>query len=118
MVDREEGPGRLEHWVHRSLLAGLALSGLLVASGLGLALARGQPRPVGAPPALGVVFREASGGDGTAWMELGLLMLMATPVLRVAVLALGWGLAGERRFAAVALAVLGLLALSLALGVG
>ena len=53
-----------------------------------------------------------------AWLDLGLLALMATPMLRVAVLALGWGLAGERRFAAVALAVLGLLGVGIALGVG
>jgi uncharacterized membrane protein len=49
---------------------------------------------------------------------LGLLILIGTPVLRVAVLAVGWWMMGDRRFAAVALTVLALLGLSLALGLG
>jgi uncharacterized membrane protein len=109
---------RLARWVHRTLLIGLVLSGCLVGVGLALALLLGQPRPVGPPPSAPVLLRRAAGGDGTAWMELGLLALMFTPVLRVAVLAVGWWLAGEKRFSAVALVVLGLLGLSLALGVG
>ncbi|SIN68314.1 Protein of unknown function [Singulisphaera sp. GP187] len=115
---RDEGTGRLEHWVHRSLLAGLALSGLLLVAGLVLVLMRGQARPEGRPPALAVMLQRGSTGEGTALLELGLLILMLTPGLRVAVLALGWGLAGEKRFSTVALIVLGLLGLSLFLGVG
>ena len=117
MADRSE-PHRLERWVHRTLLVGLVLSGLLLTTGLVLVLLRGQARPEGRPPSVDSTVREATGGDGVAWLDLGLLALMATPMLRVAVLALGWGLAGERRFAAVALAVLGLLGVGIALGVG
>jgi len=29
-------------------------------------------------------------GNGVAWMELGVLMLLATPIMRVVVLAIGW----------------------------
>jgi uncharacterized membrane protein len=113
-----ETPHRLEHWVHRTLLMGLAFSTFLLGVGLALALLRGQPRPVGPPPSAAVLLWRAAGGDGSAWMELGLLVLMLTPVLRVAVLAFGWWLSGEKRFALVALVVLGLLGMSLALGVG
>lgn len=43
---------------------------------------------------------------------------MVTPLFRVAVLAVGWALDEERRFAIVALVVLCLLGLSLILGIG
>jgi Protein of unknown function (DUF1634) len=108
----------IRRWVHLSLLVGLVLSGLLMAGGLVLALVFDQPRPVGAPPATGTLLRRAIGGDGLALMDLGMLALMATPVLRVAVLTVGWCLERDWRFAAVAAVVLGLLGLSLALGVG
>jgi Protein of unknown function (DUF1634) len=111
-------PLHLEHWVHRTLLVGLVGSGLSMVTGLGIALIRRQDRPVGLPPPPGVVLRQALAGNGVALMELGLLALVATPILRVAVLALGWGLASDWRFAAVAVVVLGLLGVSLVLGVG
>jgi uncharacterized membrane protein len=44
--------------------------------------------------------------------------LIATPILRVAVLALGWRITGNYRFMAVSLVVLALLAVSFFLGVG
>jgi len=109
---------RLERWVHKTLLAGLIVSALLLATGLTLAFSRDQPRPEGRPPSSASLIRGAFEGDGAAMLYLGLLALMATPVLRVVALALGWGLEGERRFSAVALAVLGMLALGLVIGVG
>ena len=112
------GSHRLERWVHRTLLAGLVLSGLLLTTGLVRSSCGARPARRDDPRPWISMVREATGGDGVAWLDLGLLALMATPMLRVAVLALGWGLAGERRFAAVALAVLGLLGVGIALGVG
>jgi hypothetical protein len=43
---------------------------------------------------------------------------MATPIVRVGVLAVGWTIEGDWRFAAVAATVLALLGLSLYLGMG
>ena len=63
-------------------------------------------------------IREAARGHGPGLIDLGLLALMATPIARVAVLALGWGLEGRWRFLAVALAVLALLGVGLSLGMG
>jgi hypothetical protein len=117
-MDRAEESRDLGPWVHRSLITGLALGGLLMAGGMVLALVEGRPRPEGPPPSIGAVLRAAARGDGVALMDLGLLMLMATPVVRVAVLAVGWGWEREWRFLAVALAVLALLGLSVAMGVG
>jgi hypothetical protein len=111
-------PGRLEHWVHLSLLTGLLFSGSLLVWGLVVTLVDGQPRPEVPPPPLRDVVSAASSGNGVALIYVGLLVLIGTPILRVAVLALGWGVAGNRRFLAVSLAVLTLLGVSFFLGVG
>jgi hypothetical protein len=109
---------RLEHWVHRSLLAGLLASGVLLAAGLAAAAAKEQPGPPENPRPIALLVTDALRGEGEALMTLGLLVLMATPVARVGVLAVGWAVEGERRLAAVAAAVLALLAVSLYLGMG
>jgi uncharacterized membrane protein len=70
------------------------------------------------PPPFQEVLRSAVGGNGAALIQIGLLALIATPIMRVAVLALGWGLARNRRFMVVSLVVLALLAISFFLGVG
>lgn len=106
----------LHHRVHIVLRAGVVASGLLLAAGLALVLA-GDPSgaiPTSVPAAL----RGALRGDGVSLIVLGLLVLMATPISRVAILAAGWFREGDRRFAAVAGAVLAILALGVVLGVG
>jgi uncharacterized membrane protein len=107
----------LQHWVHWTLLLGVAVSGTLLLLGMAIALFAHQPRPEGPPPELGSLLGAALTGSGMAVIDIGLLLLMATPLLRVAVLVGGWALAGDRRFATVALTVLALLALSVVLGV-
>ena len=117
-MDPAGEPRAIGRWVQVSLLAGLLLGGLLMAAGLAAALVLEQPRPEGEPPAIRDLLDRAVRGDGVGLMNLGMLALMATPVLRVAVLALGWGMERRWRFLAVALAVLGQLGVSLALGIG
>jgi uncharacterized membrane protein len=109
----------LEHWVHWILLAGTALSALLLVSGLaaglfgfGPASSSARPRP------WNILLGRQHADPQTFLLDLGLLALGATPMLRVVVLAIGWIVAREARFAAVALVVLALLVLSLMLGLG
>ena len=109
---------RLQRWVHRSLVAGLLASALLLAGGLLAATMARQPDEGEAPQSLAVLVRSALRGEGAALMTLGILVLMATPILRVGVLAAGWSLEGERRFACIAGSVLILLGASLYLGLG
>jgi uncharacterized membrane protein len=109
---------RLEHAVHLTLLAGLAASGVLLIAGLALSLAHGHSQPSGPPPPLAVILRGALREDGISLINLGLLVLILTPLMRVLVLALGWTAQRQWRFAAVSCTVLGLLILSLVLGVG
>lgn len=109
---------RLQRWVHRSLVAGLLASALLLAGGLLVTTMDRQPDEGETPQSLAVLVHSAARGEGAALMTLGILALMATPILRVGVLAAGWSLEGERRFAAIAGAVLILLGVSLYLGLG
>ncbi|MBX6313696.1 MAG: DUF1634 domain-containing protein [Isosphaeraceae bacterium] len=119
MANANPSPARrLERWVHWALLTGLVASGLLLALGLITALASGRPRPEGPPPPLALVIRAAVRGEGVGLIDLGLLALIGTPLLRVAVLAIGWAVERQWIFVAVALTVLGLLLLSFTLGVG
>ena len=108
----------LRHRVHLVLRAGVVLSGLLLAAGLALVLV-GAGNPLdAAPTSISAAVRGALRGDGVSVIAVGLLVLMATPVARVAILAAGWLLEGDRRYGAVAVAVLAILAVSVALGVG
>jgi uncharacterized membrane protein len=109
---------RLQRAVHWTLLGGVALSGSLMLVGLAVALLGAQPRPHNMPPGLVALLRTSLSGNGASMIELALLVLMATPVMRVAVLGIGWAMSGTRRFAVVALAVLALLGFSIFLGIG
>lgn len=96
------------------LRAGLALSMALLALGLALALAEGRLRA--RPVALGDVVPLIAAGRPSGFMAAGILVLLATPAIRVLALAARFAAEGDRRFAAVAVAV-GLV-LAFAVGIG
>jgi uncharacterized membrane protein len=105
-------------WVHRVLFTGSVASATLLAVGGALVLAGHMHPPSSKPPQFAEIARQAVAGDGEAVIELGLLLLMLTPFARVVVLAAGWLFARDWAFAAVALLVLLLLAVSMTLGTG
>jgi|SRR5580704_4909472 uncharacterized membrane protein len=109
---------RLGWAVHVSLLTGLVISGALLILGATLSLASREVRPGQRPPGVRTIASQAMQGNGSAILYLGILILMLTPILRVLVLAIGWLLEKEWRFAAIALCVLALLATSVVLGTG
>jgi len=111
-------PAALARSVHRVLLTGVVVAGILLAIGLVVAVAGGQPRPIGQPASIRTLPARLAAGDGVALIESGVLVLVLTPALRVAVLAIGRAVAGDRPAAAVAGTVLALLALSVWLGLG
>jgi uncharacterized membrane protein len=113
-----QSPDRLARSVHITLLVGLLISAALLVLGASLVLASHQPRPQGQPEGLSSLLSQAASGNGAAILNLGLLVLMFTPVARVIVLAAGWLLDRQWRFGVVALCVLCLLALSVILGTG
>jgi uncharacterized membrane protein len=103
--------------VHRTLLGGVLASAALLTIGLALALGRqaAQAEPVTDWSQLGA---RALAGDGRAVIDIGLIVLMFTPVLRVLVLAIGWLSERKWRLALVSIAVAIMLAISVAIGIG
>jgi len=125
---------RLERGVCGVLRAGVSISSLVVCAGVALTLVssasrsstrravaqlrRGVLRPSGlaAPHTVASVLSGAAHGRGPALVMLGLLLLIATPVLRVAVSTVGFALDRDRRFVLITLAVLAVLIGSFAIG--
>lgn len=103
--------------VSRLLAAGLAASGLCVVVGLLLAASgRGVIGDSAVPlPALPAAL---AASEPTAWLSLGLVLLLVTPAARVATLAAGYAARRRWALAAVSVSVLGVLGLSLVLSVG
>ena len=102
----------IEHKASRVLRAGIWSSGILMATGLLLALLRG----VGADASQGnttvshiLRFVLAEPLHPLAFLYAGLLVLMFTPVLRVITAVIGFAEEGDRRFVVVSTVVLVLL---------
>ena len=107
------------------LRAGVALSGAIVfAGGLVYLTRHGAEAPSyhifhGEPAdlrTLGGIFRDALALRGRGIIQLGLLLLIATPVARVACLVYAFARQGDRLYSGIALIVLLLLAYGLAGG--
>lgn len=127
----------VEWLIAQVLLWGGVLSTLLVLFGLVLYVAQGgfqgqalelqrltHPGPAGRPPGVFVSLRDILGAlsarplDPVAMIALGLVLLLITPVLGVAVAVPGFLRDGDRRYAGIALIVLSMLLASLLLAGG
>ncbi|MDN5344585.1 MAG: hypothetical protein PWQ18_696 [Clostridia bacterium] len=105
----------LEHFVSRVLLIGVLTSVVLMLLGMGLlafnpGLASDHVMPVGQ------VLREAIRLQPMALIDLGLIVLLLTPLARVIITGFGFALEKDWLFAAVSLGVLVILIISLAVG--
>lgn len=116
---------RIEQTVGNLLRAGVVLSATVVVVGAVLFLARhgGQPPHYttfrGEPANLchvGGILTEALAGRAHALIQLGLLLLIATPVARVAFSVVGFALEKDHAYVLITLVVLGVLTFSLAGG--
>lgn len=118
---RATAPGRVpadadvNRTVSRVLLAGLALAFAFMALGTVLAaLHPGPLSPHATPvPALGAALGR---GDPAGFLSLGLLILLATPALRVLVVFIEYLRRREWLFALISLVVLAVLGVSVVLG--
>ena len=117
-MTRHETVDRLAWAVHISLLAGLLISAALLVLGATLALISHESHPENRPVSVAVIVSRATSGDGVAILDVGILILMLTPVSRVVVLVVGWLIGRQWRFGIIALCVLALLVTSLILGTG
>jgi uncharacterized membrane protein len=135
--DEGMGAAGVEWLIAQVLLWGGLLSGLLVLSGLVLYFVQGgfqghvielhwQTRPgaAGHPTGVFVSVREVLGAlsarpaDPLAIIALGLVLLLVTPVLGVAVAVPGFLRDGDRQYAGIAVIVLSMLLVSLLLAGG
>ena len=113
-------PERFRYVVSAVLITGVSLSAALIGLGFAGALAWGwQASPLGASlaPAATTDFGSLPARlialQPLAISQLGLLVLLATPVARVAASVIGFVLEGDRLYAAITLAVLAVLLVSI-----
>jgi uncharacterized membrane protein len=111
--DRE----RLELRIARLLVLGTYLGVALLAIGIVLMLAAGVDPMTTPPPSFdpSSIVGDITALRPTGFLWAGVLVLMALPVTRVAIAALAFARGGDRRMAAIAVAVLIVLAASVVL---
>ena len=113
---------RVENIIGNLLRAGVLLSAAVVFAGAAVYLAHHARSPVnysvfrGEPPEyreIGGIIREALQFQGRGIIQLGLLLLIATPVARVIFAIFGFALEKDRMYVAFTAAVLAILLFSL-----
>ena len=93
-----------------SLRTGVLLACLFCAIGLALWAAAGYPaQKLISASNIVTVFRLATSADFTGIIYLGILVLIATPVFRVIVSAIGFSVEKDRQYLIISLAVLSML---------
>ncbi len=110
------GNRRLHTWIHRTLLVGVVCSLILLLLGLilwGIADAEGELLEVSLDQVLPQILNFSPSGI----ISLGILMLLATPVLRVLVGLFAFWIQGDRRYAILSLFILLLLFASLTVAI-
>ncbi|MBI3181580.1 MAG: DUF1634 domain-containing protein [Myxococcales bacterium] len=114
LAGRDAG-GAAARWVGALLATGVTVAAACLAAGLLMAPSAAGPllAPVGPTPE---VLARAMRAEPTGLMNLGVLVLIATPVLGVAALGVGFAARGERRYVLSALAVLAMLIVGAWLG--
>jgi uncharacterized membrane protein len=96
------------------LRSGFLVSAALLVLGMVVAAARGEDVPSQVDP-LPDVIPTVLDGHAAGFIDLAILAMMATPVAATVAVAIGFARAGDRRFAALSLATLGILGVSIAL---
>jgi uncharacterized membrane protein len=114
-AEEENLPLPLRGLVTRLLRVGVVATALLMIAGLVLLFAHGTPTSSVPRWGPGLVAGLLA-GDPLAYLYVGVLVLLATPLVRVSLSAGLFARAGDRAFAGITLLVLALLALSILAG--
>ena len=115
-------PGASSHLaasVQRVLRIGILAAALLLAIGLALLIARGLPPLAAAPSHVSLEGLPGglASGQGRAFVLLGVMVLLLTPLARVVLSVATFAREGDRDFTIITVFVLAILITSLALGV-
>ena len=110
----------MQHAISRTLMAGMSVSGVLMAAGFALYAAQPSWHDAGVP-----AFDRAllAGGSMQAllnpflYLYAGILVLMCTPVVRVCISVAGFARERDWRYVAISSVVLAVIAVSVALSV-
>jgi uncharacterized membrane protein len=105
----------VERTVSRVLIVGITLSVALMAIGIVLGAVGGDGLPSGVVP-LADMPSLLLDLDAGAYLSLGLIVLIATPFVRVAGSLVAFAFQGDRRYVAVTAVVLTVMCLSVLLG--
>lgn len=113
------GLGSTTRWIGATLRWGSYLSALLLLVGVAwILLASDVPIQAGPPMPLAALGGQLAEGNPYAVMQLGLMLLLATPLVRVAVAGVSFWLGRERRYTLLALGALAVILLILLLHPG
>ncbi len=107
----------LNHVVHKVLIAGLAVSMLLMLTGVGLDLLYHRELPTVIPSPT-EALRRALALRPSGFLALGLLTLIGTPILRVVGSLIAFVIERDWRYAAITAIVLTVTIISIAFGAG
>lgn len=105
----------VERMVHRILLAGIAVSVVLLATGLVLSVLKGEGLPRAVVPVPDLAHALAALEPG-AYLSLGLIVLIATPFVRVAGSLIAFAREHDRRYVVVTALVFTVMCCSVLLG--
>jgi uncharacterized membrane protein len=99
---------------------GSTISTLVMIFGLGLLFLRGLPPSIPAVKGIhaGELFAKIARLDAAAVMELGILLLLLTPVLRIIMAAVSFVLEREYKYFLISLGVLAVVLLSISFAMG
>jgi len=106
---------RLDRLVSVLLLVGLSLAIALMLAGAGLAAA-GADGGMGHASSISDIPRALAGLEPAGFVDLGLLVLLATPVARALALLIGFATRRAWLFSGISLVVLAIVALSVVIG--
>ncbi|MCI4318771.1 MAG: DUF1634 domain-containing protein [Thermoplasmata archaeon] len=114
--EEEKLPSSLRGIVTRVLQTGVAATVVLLLVGLTLLFTLGPGTAIAARVGLSGLLHGLASADATAYLYLGVVVLLATPLVRVALSATLFAQSGDRPFAGITLFVLVLLVVSIVVG--
>lgn len=112
ITEEQESFNRVVHYL---LIIGLVVSVVFILTGLVIALANQQPVPHSMVP-LGEIVSQMVRFEAAGFITLGLLVLIATPVMRVILSAVTFIVEKDWRFTGITLIVLATVLVSIILG--